>query len=173
MEIEKAYKDKELNFASKKEYITENILQTYGKMAAERASTPISISQSSILIDLEIEMSLKILNIWELDKYNVDVNYLLNEIIFDEKEKFIYRILLGKILRLIPKGVTIISVGIDNSLAKRFTEALGYAISELCSSYINLVVDKQNINLREAFKKEAIEDLMENYLIEYNKTVLN
>ncbi len=57
----------------------------------------------------------------------------IKENIFVNEEKFIYKTLLGKILRLIPGGVTILSIGINASLAKRFTQALGYAMSELCS----------------------------------------
>lgn len=172
MEIKTKYTNNELDFTSKKEYINENILLPYGQMAAQKASTPISMSDSSILMDLEMEMSLKILKIWEIDKYNLDANYILNDIIFVEKEKFIYKTLLGKILRLMPGGVTIISIGINGSLAKRFTQALGYAISELISSYIKSVNDN-DVNLKDFFTKESLEDLMDNYLIEYNKTVLN
>lgn len=173
MDIKAKYTNEELDFTSKKEYINENILVQYGQLAAQKASIPISISDSSILMDLEMEMCLKILNIWEVDKYNLDGKQILNENIFVDREKFIYKILLGKILRLIPGGVTIISIGINDSLARRLTQALGYAISELCSSYIKLVINKDCINLENVFTKEALEDLMESYLIEYNKTVLN
>lgn len=173
MEIRIKYKNKELDFTSKKEYINENILIPYGQLAAEKASTPISMSDSSMLMDLESEMCLKILNIWEINKYNLDVDQILSENILLNREKFIYKMLLGKILRLIPGGVTILSIGINNSLARRFTQALGYAVSELCSSYINLVVDEKHVDPIEIFTKEALEDLIESYLIEYNKTVLN
>lgn len=173
VDIKAKYTNEELDFNSKKEYINENILIKYGQLAAQKASIPISISDSSILMDLEIEMCLKILNIWEVDKYNLDGKQILNENIFVDREKFIYKILLGKILRLIPGGVTIISIGINDSLARRLTQALGYAISELCLSYIKLVTNKDCINLENVFTKEALEDLMESYLIEYNKTVLN
>lgn len=172
MEIKIKCTNDELDIDSKKEYINKNILLKYGQLAAEKASTPISMSDSSTLMDLEIEMSTKILSIWEIDKYNLDANYLLNEVIFAKKEKFIYRTLIGKILRLIPGGVTIISVGINDSLARRFTQALGYAISELTLSYIKSANSK-NLKLEEFFTKESLEDLMDNYLIEYNKTVLN
>lgn len=173
MVIKIKYTNENLDFASKKEYIKENILVEYGQLAAEKAFTPISMSDSSILMDLEIEMCLKILNTWEINKYNIDANHILNENIFKDREKFIYKMLLGKILRLIPGGVTIISIGINASIARRFTQALGYAISELCSSYIDLVINKKDVNETEIFTKEAVEDLMESYLIEYNKTVLN
>lgn len=172
MEIKIKYTNKELDFTSKKEYINKNILIPYGQLAAEKASTPISMSDSSILMDLESEMCLKILNTWEINKYNLDVEQILSENILLNREKFIYKMLLGKILRLIPGGVTIISIGINNSIARRFTQALGYAVSELCSSYINLAVNEKNIDISEIFTKESLEDLIENYLIEYNKTVL-
>ena len=165
--------NEELNFTSKKEYIKDNILIEYGQLAAKIAFNPISISDSSIFMDLENEMCLKIFDIWEVDKYDLDGETILKEKIFIDKEKFIYKMLLGKILRLIPGGVTIISIGINASLAKRFTQALGYAISELCSSYVNLATNKSNVNPLEIFTKNAVEDLMESYLIEYNKTVLN
>lgn len=97
----------------------------------------------------------------------------IKENIFVNEEKFIYKTLLGKILRLIPGGVTILSIGINASLAKRFTQALGYAMSELCSSFIESVINKENVDLIEIFTKENLENAMESYLIEYNKTVLN
>ena len=165
--------NEELNFTSKKEYIKDNILIEYGQLAAKIAINPISISDSSIFMDLESEMCLKIFDIWEVDKYDLDGEIILKENIFIDKEKFIYKMLLGKILRLIPGGVTIISIGINASLARRFTQALGYAISELCSSYVNLATNKRDVNPLEIFTKDAVEDLMESYLIEYNKTVLN
>ena len=173
VEIRIKYTNKELDFNSKKEYINDNILIPYGQLAAEKASTPISISDSSILMDLESEMCLKILNTWEVNKYNLDAEHILNKNILLNREKFIYKMLLGKILRLIPGGVTIISIGINNSLARRFTQALGYAVSQLCSSYINLAINEKYVEPIEIFTKEAVEDLMESYLIEYNKTVLN
>ena len=173
MVIKIKYKNEKLNFTSKKEYIKENILIEYGELAAQTASSPISISDSSIFMDLESKMCLKIFDIWEVDKYNLDGEIILNEKIFINKEKFIYKMLIGKILRLIPGGVTIISIGINASLARRFTQALGYAISELCSLYVNLATNESNVNHLEIFTKDAIEDLMESYLIEYNKTVLN
>lgn len=173
VEIKIKYTNKELDFTSKKEYIKENILIHYGQLAAEKASTPISMSDSSTLMDLESEMCLKILNTWEINKYNLDADQILSENILLNREKFIYKMLLGKILRLIPGGVTIISIGINNSIARRFTQALGYAVSELCSSYINLAVNKEHVEAAEIFTKEALEDLIESYLIEYNKTVLN
>ena len=173
MEIKIKSINKELDSTSKKEYINEEILLPYGEMAAKKASTPISMSDASILMDLEVDMCLKILNTWEVSKYNLDPEDILNTTILADREKFIYKTLLGKILRLIPGGVTILSIGINDSLARRFTQALGYAISELASSYINLVIDKEEANPVEIFTKEAIEDLMDNYLIEYNKTVLN
>lgn len=173
VEIKIKYTNKELDFTSKKEYIKENILIHYGQLAAEKASTPISMSDSSTLMNLESEMCLKILNTWEINKYNLDAEQILSENILLNREKFIYKMLLGKILRLIPGGVTIISIGINNSIARRFTQALGYAVSELCSSYINLAVNKEHVEAAEIFTKEALEDLIESYLIEYNKTVLN
>lgn len=173
MEIKIKYLNKELDFTSKKEYINENILIPYGELAAEKAFTPISMSDSSMLMDLESEMCLKILNTWEVNKYNLDAKQILNENILLDQEKFIYKMLLGKILRLIPGGVTIISIGINNSIARRFTQALGYAVSELCSSYINLTINEKYVAIVDVFTKEAVEDLMESYLIEYNKTVLN
>lgn len=173
MDIKIKYVNKELDFTSKKEYIKENILLKYGEEAAKKAFKPISISDSSILIDLEKEMCLEIFNTWEANKYNLDAEHILNEIIFINEEKFIYKILIGKILRLIPGGVTILSIGINASLANRFTQALGYAISELCAAYIKLIINKEKVNTVEIFSKENIEDAMESYLIEYNKTVLN
>ncbi|MEW9078189.1 hypothetical protein [Terrisporobacter glycolicus] len=173
MEIKIKYLNKELDFTSKKEYINENILIPYGELAAEKAFTPTSMSDSSMLMDLESEMCLKILNTWEVNKYNLDAKQILNENILLDQEKFIYKMLLGKILRLIPGGVTIISIGINNSIARRFTQALGYAVSELCSSYINLAINEKYVEIVDVFTKEAVEDLMESYLIEYNKTVLN
>lgn len=173
MDIKVQYTNKELDFTSKKEYIKENILLKYGEEAEKKAATPISISDSSILMDLERKMCLEIFSTWEANKYNLDANNILNENIFVNEEKFIYKTLLGKILRLIPGGVTILSVGINASLAKRFTQALGYAMSELCSSFIESVINKENIDLIEIFTKENLENAMESYLIEYNKTVLN
>ncbi len=173
MDIKVQYTNEELDFTSKKEYIKENILLKYGEEAENKAATPISISDSSILMDLERKMCLEIFNTWEANKYNLDANNILNENIFVNEEKFIYKTLLGKILRLIPGGVTILSIGINASLAKRFTQALGYAMSELCSSFIESVINKENVDLIEIFTKENLENAMESYLIEYNKTVLN
>ena len=173
MVIKISYINKDLNFTSKKEYIEDNLLIEYGDLAAKIAYSPISISDSSIFMGLESEMCLKIFEIWEFDKYNLDGKKILEENIFINKEKFIYKMLIGKILRLIPAGVTILSIGINASLARRFTQALGYALSELCLSYINLLESTDNVNPNEIFTRDAVEDLMESYLIEYNKTVLN
>ena len=118
-------------------------------------------------------MCLEILNTWEIFKYNTDAEYILKGSILSNRDKFIYKTLLGKILRLIPAGVTIMSVGINSSLARRFTMALGYAISELSAIYIDMIIDDKQVDPLDIFTKEAIEDLMESFLIEYNKTVSN
>ena len=161
---------KDININNK---INNNILQKYGEKAANMASTPISMSDSYMLMDIEEEMCLEILNTWEIFKYNTDAEYILKGSILSNRDKFIYKTLLGKILRLIPAGVTIMSVGINSSLAKRFTMALGYAISELSAIYIDMIIDDKQVDPLDIFTKEAIEDLMENFLIEYNKTVSN
>ncbi len=161
---------KDININNK---INNNILQKYGEKAANMASTPISMSDSYMLMDIEEEMCLEILNTWEIFKYNTDAEYILKGSILSNRDKFIYKTLLGKILRLIPAGVTIMSVGINSSLARRFTMALGYAISELSAIYIDMIIDDKQVDPLDIFTKEAIEDLMENFLIEYNKTVSN
>ena len=161
---------KDININNK---INNNILQKYGEKAANMASTPISMSDSYMLMDIEEEMCLEILNTWEIFKYNTDAEYILKGSILSNRDKFIYKTLLGKILRLIPAGVTIMSVGINSSLAKRFTMALGYAISELSAIYIDMIIDDKQVDPLDIFTKEAIEDLMESFLIEYNKTVSN
>ena len=46
-------------------------------------------------------------------------------------------------------------------------------MSQLSTTYINLVIENKDIDPLNIFTKEAIEDLMESYLIEYNKTVTN
>ena len=112
---------KDININNK---INNNILQKYGEKAANMASTPISMSDSYMLMDIEEEMCLEILNTWEIFKYNTDAEYILKGSILSNRDKFIYKTLLGKILRLIPAGVTIMSVGINSSLARRFTMAL-------------------------------------------------
>lgn len=171
MEIKIEYKERDVT--SKEEYVNKNILIPYGQLAAEKASNPISISDSSILMDVEREMCLKILNVWEINKYGIDPNLILDKNIFVNRDKFIYKMFLGKILRLIPGGVTILSIGINSSLARRFTQALGYSISKLCLLYTNKIINKENVNVEDVFTKESLEDLMESYLIEYNKTVSN
>ena len=118
-------------------------------------------------------MCLKILNAWEINKFKTDAEYILKGSILLNKDKFIYKTLIGKIMRLIPGGVTILSIGINSSLARRFTLALGYSMSQLSTTYINLVIENKDIDPLNIFTKEAIEDLMESYLIEYNKTVTN
>ena len=161
---------KDININNK---INNNILQKYGEKAANMASTPISMSDSYMLMDIEEEMCLEILNTWEIFKYNTDAEYILKGSILSNRDKFIYKTLLGKILRLIPAGVTIMSVGINSSLARRFTMALGYAISELSAIYIDMIIDDKQVDPLDIFTKEAIEDLMESFLIEYNKAVSN
>ena len=138
-----------LNFDLVKNKVN-NILEEYADKASEIAKLPISIHETNNLMDLEEEMCLKILNAWEINKT-----------------------LIGKIMRLIPGGVTILSIGINSSLARRFTLALGYSMSQLSTTYINLVIENKDIDPLNIFTKEAIEDLMESYLIEYNKTVTN
>ena len=150
-----------------------NILEEYADKASEIAKLPISIHETNNLMDLEEEMCLKILNAWEINKFKTDAEYILKGSILLNKDKFIYKTLIGKIMRLIPGGVTILSIGINSSLARRFTLALGYSMSQLSTTYINLVIENKDIDPLNIFTKEAIEDLMESYLIEYNKTVTN
>ena len=161
-----------LNFDLVK-YKVNNILEEYADKASEIAKLPISIHETNNLMDLEEEMCLKILNAWEINKFKTDAEYILKGSILLNKDKFIYKTLIGKIMRLIPGGVTILSIGINSSLARRFTLALGYSMSQLSTTYINLVIENKDIDPLNIFTKEAIEDLMESYLIEYNKTVTN
>ena len=161
-------KTRKLEFKEVENTIDE-LLNEYGEKAAEIAKSPISIYETENLMSLQEEMSLKIFNTFEIDKYKTTGQYILKSSISANREKYIYKTLLGKILRLIPAGVTILSVGINSSLAR----ALGYAISQLSKVYINLIMDNKDMDAADVFTKEAIEDLMESYLIEYNKTVLN
>ncbi|WP_455539436.1 hypothetical protein [Terrisporobacter sp.] len=155
------------------ENIYNNLILEYGEKAEKLVSMPISIYDTHILMDLEEEMCFNILNSWEINKYKTNAEYILKGSILSNGDKFIYKTLIGKILRLIPGGVTILSIGINSSLARRFTLALGYAISKLSNIYISLVISDKDVNPLDVFTQEAIEDLMENYLVEYNKTVSN
>ncbi len=162
-----------LDFRCKKEYIKENILIKYGDIVAKKASTPLSMSETSVLVEPQLEMCLEILDIWEMKKYNSKVYDVINNKVFYNKEKFVYKLLLGKSLTLMPAGVTIISIGMNRGVARRLTQGLGYAISELCQLCIKSSKEEKNLNLKEVFNKESIEDLMEVYLIEFNKKEYN
>lgn len=165
--------EKEIDFDSKKEYINKNVLLKYSEEAAKVAATPISLSDSIKLMPIEKEMCEKILNIWEIDKYNAKSHSIINSTIMSRPEKYIQRTMTGKILRLIPGGVTILSIGIKDSIARRFTLALGHAFSELSALYIEQVFENNELNVMDVFTQDAIEDKIDAYLIEYNKTVLN
>ena len=126
-----------LNFDLVKNKVN-NILEEYADKASEIAKLPISIHETNNLMELEEEMCLKILNAWEINKFKTDAEYILKGSILLNKDKFIYKTLIGKIMRLIPGGVTILSIGINSSLARRFTLALGYSMSQLSTT--NMIV---------------------------------
>lgn len=164
---------KEIDFDFKKKYINENILLKYSEEAAKEAVIPISLSDLVKLMPIEKEMCEKILDIWEIDKYNANTNSIINSTIMSQPEKYIKKTITGKILRLIPGGVTILSIGIKDSIARRFTLALGHAFSELSALYIQQVCENKDVDVMDVFTQDAIEDKIDAYLIEYNKTVLN
>lgn len=173
LRVEGANSKSNMDIEEKRKYVDENVLVKYGKKASEIAAVPIFFSEAQKLIPLESEMCKSILSFWEINKYNVDIDSLINSTILSQPSKFIQHILTGRILRLIPGGVTILSVGINASLAKRFTKAFGHAISELSYSYIQLINNGITMEVEEVFSKEAIENTMDSYLLEYNKTVSN
>lgn len=163
--------NKTMNIDEKRDYIKENILPKYEKIAIEKAQPPISYGDAKVLMPLMVEMCNEIFDIWNIEEYNLNRNELLNEIMLKEEEKFIGKVLMSKILRLIPGGVTIISVGLNHKVVKRFTMALGYAVSDLTYSYILLTTTGVNMEIKNVFTREAIEDKMDDFLVEYNKTV--
>ena len=84
-------KTMELEFKEVENTIDE-LLNEYGEKAAEIAKSPISIYETENLMSLQEEMSLKIFNTFEIDKYKTTGQYILKSSISANREKYIYKI---------------------------------------------------------------------------------
>lgn len=150
--------------------VREQIINPYAEKAMEEAKTYIYYTEADQrILPLEKEMAYRILCTWKLDLYNVDYEEVVDSLIFIPKENFMDRLFHTKILRLLPAGVTIHSVGISPTLAERLTLAMGHAISEMSCTFFTSLRKGEKVEAKDVYKFDTFVDLMDDYLVEYNK----
>lgn len=150
--------------------VREQIIKPYSQKASKEAEVYIYYTEAEQrVVPLEKEMAYRILSTWKLDLYDVDFDEIVDSLIFIPEGRFMDYLFHTKILRLLPAGVTIHSVGISPTLAERLTLAMGHAISEMSCTYFTSLRKGEKVEAKDVYKYQTFIDLMDDYLVEYNK----
>ena len=151
------------NLDKKKDFINKKIIPLYTTSAAAIAATPIPMSDSALLIPLQCTMSIHILHLWGLDRYEGVLNAVINSTILSQSGKFIAKTLTSNLIKLIPGVGTVLGGCINATVATTFTSALGYALSELSYRYVEELKNGKNTYILDIFTNKDIVKLIEYY----------
>ena len=150
--------------------VREQIIKPYSQKASKEAEVYIYYTEAEQrVVPLEKEMAYRILSTWKLDLYDVDFDEIVDSLIFIPEGRFMDSLFHTKILRLLPAGVTIHSIGISPTLAERLTLAMGHAISEMSCTYFTSLRKGEKVEAKDVYKYETFVNLIDDYLVEYNK----
>lgn len=126
---------------------------------------PIPMSDSALLIPLQITMSTHIIHIYGMENFAGISSALISDIVVSNLGKAFA----GGLLKLIPGVGTWIGGAINAGVASLITSALGFAISEICYENCKKIVRGEYVDLSDMFDVETVKAHIKNYMDTHKK----
>lgn len=150
------------NLELKKSQVTEAI-KKYIISAAAIGAVPIPFSDSALLIPLQLTMITEITNIYGMR----NIVNLSKGVVSDIVISNIGKSLAGSILKFIPGVGSIVGGAINAGVASAVTYGLGKAVSEICFSNCEKVLNGEDTSLSEIFDTNLLINLCKKFFEEY------
>ena len=137
----------------------------YVASAAGIGASPIPMSDSALLVPLQLMMSAHIIRIYGMDNFEGISKTLIGDIVVSNLGKAVA----GGLLKLIPGVGTLVGGLINASVASLITSALGFAISEICYDSCKKIAKGEYVDITETFNAETIKSYTQAYMEKYKK----
>lgn len=151
-----------------KKNINNKVIPMYTVTSGAIGASPIPMSDSVLLIPVQVTMSMHIMNNYGVDKTKGTINGFVGSIVISQVGKVLAKSLLGNMLKFIPGIGSGVGATINATVAVAITTAVGKAISELCYRYSIAIINGEDIGIEEIFTSDAISNLISNF---YKKEV--
>lgn len=126
---------------------------------------PIPMSDSALLIPLQITMSTHIIHIYGMENFAGISSALISDIVVSNLGKAFA----GGLLKLIPGVGTWIGGAINAGVASLITSALGFAISEICYENCKKIVRGEYVDISDMFDTETVKAYIKKYMDTHKK----
>lgn len=148
-----------INLNAKHEAATARI-GFYALAAAGIGASPIPMSDSALLIPLQVTMSTNVIHIYGMDSFAGISSAVLGNIVISNLGKAFA----GGLLKLIPGVGTFIGGAINAGVASLITSAIGFAISEICFESCKKIAKGEYVDMSSVFDMEAIQTYTQEYM---------
>lgn len=132
----------------------------YALAAAGIGASPIPMSDSALLIPLQVTMSTNIIHIYGMDSLAGISSAVLGNIVVSNLGKAFA----GGLLKLIPGVGTFVGGAINAGVASLITSALGFAISEICFESCKKIARGEYVDMSSVFDMETIQTYTQEYM---------
>lgn len=149
----------------KKDIATKRVIPVYTGLAATAGAIPIPFADSTVLIPIQVKMSMHIMNTFGMDN---DITSIAQQLVSSEAisqvGKLVARTLASNLVKLLPVAGQYVGGMVNASVAAAFTGAMGRAVCEICHRYAYAaVVEGRNVEIGDFFNPETISDLLKKF----------
>lgn len=127
--------------------------------------SPIPMSDSALLIPLQVTMSTHIIHIYGMENFAGISSALIGDIVISNLGKAFA----GGLLKLLPGVGTWIGGTINAGVASLITSALGFAISEICYENCRKIALGEYVDMSDIFNAETVKAYIKNYMESHKK----
>lgn len=127
--------------------------------------SPIPMSDSALLIPLQVTMSTHIIHIYGMENFAGISSALIGDIVVSNLGKAFA----GGLLKLLPGVGTWIGGTINAGVASLITSALGFAISEICYENCKKIARGEYVDMSDMFDAEIVKTYIKNYMDSHKK----
>ncbi|MGV8155142.1 MAG: YcjF family protein [Alkaliphilus sp.] len=152
------------DFKKKKQMVNEKIVPKYTVSASTAALSPIPMSDSALLVPIQLLMTMHIMHIYKINKSSEAIKAAVCSTIISSTAKLVSKMLLANLLKLIPGAGSVAGAAINATVASTFTLAMGYTISELSYRYAKAVYDGENPIVSDIFTNREMSQLLSDFL---------
>lgn len=137
----------------------------YAAGAAGIGFSPIPMSDSALLIPLQLTMSAHIIHMYGMENFAGISSALISDIVVSNLGKAFA----GGLLKLIPGVGTLVGGTINAGVASLITGALGFAVSEICYENCRKIARGEYVDMGDLFDTETIKTYINNYMESHKK----
>lgn len=154
-------KSQMVNIKAKKE-LANKVILGYSTGAAAIGASPIPFSDSALLVPTQLAMITHVTNIYNMQNLKSMSKSFVSDVIITQ----IGKTLAASLLKFIPVIGSWVGGAINAGVASTITFALGQAISEICYSTSQRILNGEDVNVKEIFDMDEVQELFKKFFYE-------